>query len=263
MRSRKVEGICRICGQKGPLSFEHIPPEGAFNNRPVITATFEETIELGPDSVAKGQIQQRGMGYHTLCEKCNNTTGHWYGNEFIDWCYQGMEILIRANGKPTIIPFHYLLPLPILKQIVTMFFSVNHENFHRVHEELVNFVLNRDRKYLDPKYRFFVYYNSTGRLRAAGSVGLMDINTSKICLVSEITYPPFGYVMTINSDPPDKRLVEITHFSRYGYYDVKIMSLELPVLPTYLSIPGDYREKERIYEDAAMNAALATEIKKS
>src|SRR5216684_6998566 len=103
MSQMKREGVCHICGNYGPLSFEHIPPRAAFNNRSVIKVKFEEALELGPDGVAKGPIQQQGAGQYTLCRKCNNDTGAWYGKSFVDWCYQGMDILIRTKGKPSLI----------------------------------------------------------------------------------------------------------------------------------------------------------------
>lgn len=57
-------------------------------------------------------------------------------------------------------------------------------------------------------------------------------------------------MMTIDSNPPDGRLAEITHFSHYGYEEFSVFSQRLPVLPTHTVFPGDYRTKERIYRDA-------------
>jgi hypothetical protein len=85
-----------------------------------------------------------------------------------------------------------------------------------------------------------------------GPVGLYNIATGKMSVLSEITYPPFGYVMTLDSPPPDDRLFEITHFARYDYNDFVVMPLQLPVLPTYVAIPGDYREKKEIYQQAGI-----------
>lgn len=31
----KREGICRICGEHKRLTFEHVPPQSAFNSNPV------------------------------------------------------------------------------------------------------------------------------------------------------------------------------------------------------------------------------------
>jgi hypothetical protein len=247
-------GPCHICGIVGPLSYEHIPPEKAFNDRPVLRYPWSADIALGPQQEiilqGKPTKYQRGAGQYTLCEPCNNETGAWYGNQFIDWCYQGMDILIRAQGRPSLIYLHHILPLRVLKQIVTMFFSVNGPQFHEKHHELEAFVKNRWKQYLHPQYRFFVYYNIEGMLRFNGGMALINLNkgSSGITLLSEISFPPFGYVMTIDAPPPDRRLVEITHFARYGYNEFASMPLQLPVLPTHLWIPGDYRNKEEIIE---------------
>jgi len=245
-------GICHICGIHGPLSFEHIPPKAAFNNRPVVRLSFDEAFTLGPDAKPKGKTDQKGMGGYTLCERCNNNTGSWYGNHFVEWCYQGMATLVRAGGNPSLIYLNYVFPLPILKQIVTMFFSVNSSDFQRHHPDLVRFVLNREARFLPPIYRFFVYYNIEGLSRSMGIMALSNIKSGNVSLMSEITYPPFGYVMTINSEPSDKRLFEITDFAKLKYNEFKVMELKLPVLPTHGPAPGDYRSKKQFEEESGI-----------
>jgi len=249
----KREGNCAICGRYGPLTFEHVPPEKAYNDRPVVLVEFEKMIRLAPDERTKGRIQQRGMGAYTLCGKCNNDTGGWYGGAFVDWCAQGMDILRRASGRPTLIYPHHIYPLRVIKQIVTMFFSANPESL-RHHAELVRFVLNKEQRYLSPTYRVFVYYNSVGRTRLYGFAGRLDANTGSTILMSEITFQPFGYVMTLDTPPPDERLIEITHFSRRDYDTQISLPLRLPVLPTHVWVPGDYREKDQIMREAAQSA---------
>ena len=129
MAKTPIMGLCRICGTVGPLSKEHVPPQAAFNDCRYVEAKFETIIELGPDAEVKGKIKQGGVSMYTLCAPCNNNTGKWYGNAFVKWCYQGMEILIRSNGKPSLVYLYHSFPLRIFKQIVTMFFSVNGSNF--------------------------------------------------------------------------------------------------------------------------------------
>lgn len=248
MSRKRPEGLCHICGKFGPLSFEHVPPKAAFNDRPVIEATFNELIQLGLDERPRGRINQRGAGGYTLCERCNNLTGKWYARRFVAWCYQGMDILIRSGGNPTLFYLNYLFPLAIIKQIITMFFSINGPNFADSNPELVDFVLNRDRKYLSPQYRIFVYYNTLGHTRQAPIAGIARLSTGQAIILTEITYPPFGYVMTFDCPPPDQRLVDISHFARYDYEEFVVQELRLPTLPTHLMYPGDYRTKNEILQ---------------
>jgi hypothetical protein len=69
----------------------------------------------------------------------------------------------------------------------------------------------------------------------------MDVYKGTSSFIAEISYPPFGYVMTLDSLPPDKQVVEISGFARYGYYELASISRRFPVLQTYMPMPGDYR----------------------
>ncbi len=239
-------GDCHICGLRGPLSFEHVPPRKAFNDRPIIRANFQDVVGIGPDEPIRGENQQRGLGDYTLCPRCNNNTGGWYGNEFVKWCYQGFNILAMSQGKPSLIYMYYLLPLRIIKQIVVMFFSVNGPEFRQANPELVSFVLDKERKNLSPYYRIYTYYTVGNRLRCSGTSGILNTTTHEVRVFSEITYFPFGYVMTLDTRPPDSRLVDITHFAKYGINEFAIESIRLPVLPIHLWFPGDYRTRDEI-----------------
>jgi hypothetical protein len=42
MSRNKVEGFCKLCGMYGQLTFEHVPPQKAFNNQ---RFSFEATMQ--------------------------------------------------------------------------------------------------------------------------------------------------------------------------------------------------------------------------
>lgn len=255
--NRTVSGTCHICGASGPLSFEHIPPRKAFNDRPVVVLTHEESIGLGPDEIAKGPLQQPGMGAHTLCGSCNNNMGGWYARAFVEWCYRGMAILEASGGNPKLVYAHHMYPLRVIKQIIAMFFSVHHDGWRlrRHNQELVRLLLNKEGKGLPPGYRVYAYFNCVGTYRSNAVSAWVDIYTGENSTFAEITFPPFGYVMTFDSKPPDKRLFDITHFAYMDYREQRSIFLDLPVLPTHLGFSGDYRTKAEIYRDARLNDA--------
>jgi hypothetical protein len=254
MGRKKLSGICHICGKHGQLSFEHVPPEAAFNNRPIMVVPFDEAIKLGPRDVAKGRIQQQGAGGYTLCGKCNNDTGSWYGARFVDWCYAGMEMLIKTDGHPGLICMRRGYPLEIIKQIITMFFSINPPEFAQANPDLVRFILNKRDRGLSPRFRFFVYYNLGNKYRTVGISTQGDITTGRVIMMSEVGYVPFGYVMTIGSEPPDPRLFEITGFSRGYFGRYEELKVRPKILPVHLLYPGDYRTQRQIQEDYVRNA---------
>ena len=89
---KKVEGVCHLCGSFGPLSWEHVPPRAAFNDRPMLCAKVEKL--LGGQMAEElehptGGISRRGAGAYTLCESCNSKTGAWYGRGYTAWAYEG------------------------------------------------------------------------------------------------------------------------------------------------------------------------------
>lgn len=164
MRKRRPDGICHLCGNYGPLSFEHVPPESAFNDQPVVESAIEEAFGREVDDRPRGKINQRGAGAYILCEPCNNVTGSWYADAFAHLCGQGAEVLVRSDFKPKLIYLHYVLPLRVLKQIITMCFSTNTHRWREEHPELEVFVLHRERRWLNRRYRVFAYYNVEGVL---------------------------------------------------------------------------------------------------
>jgi hypothetical protein len=249
MAKRKVVGICHICGKEGPLTFEHIPPESAFNDHPVVIAKFEQMLNAEVGAPIKGRTQQRGAGGYTLCGPCNNKTGHWYGSYFASWCVQGMRILTRSGGEPRLVYPVRTFPLEILKQIVAMFMSANSPEFQAAHPDLVKFVLDPQDRFLNPRYRFFTYYTVSSRLRQIGLTCAIDIERGGTRFMSEITFPPYGYVMTTDSGSPDGRLFEITDFSRFGYREYKELGLKLNVLPIEGIMACDYRTRDEILRD--------------
>ena len=105
--------------------------------------------------------------------------------------------------------------------------------------------------------RFYAYFNMQGKPRYTPRAGLLDIYTKNFSVFSEITYPPFGYMMVLNGKPPSPRVFDITHFAQFDYHDRRTYYLDLPVLPTHLGIPGDYRELDDIYRDEQRNIAEA------
>ena len=79
MARRKMQhGKCALCGAVGDLTFEHVPPQKAFNNLRTISLSWDEAMLLGPEAPVKGKIKQGGVGGYTLCSSCNNDTGAWY-----------------------------------------------------------------------------------------------------------------------------------------------------------------------------------------
>jgi hypothetical protein len=243
---------------EGKLSYEHVPPEAAFNGRPMIYSSAIEILSKNeePDAFDKisGKTKQRGMGAYTLCPKCNNNTGAWYGNRYVDWAHQGMTLAQYASVAPSLAFTFQIFPLYVIKQIVCMFFSANHDGFRDAHPDLVKFVLDPRTRYLKPEVKVWAYFNLSPRARQSGIVGSASLRAGDpIRVFSEISFPPFGYVMTINSEPPNRHMVDISFFSRFERNEWVDINLKLPILSVYSIFPGDYRSRDEVVAQTAAN----------
>lgn len=260
-RKKQVIGNCKICGTYGQLTYEHVPPESAFNKgRFYYTAEMDKILKLGDEDFdiltlkdkKHTRKMQGGVGFYTLCKRCNNNTGLWYGAAFAEWVYQCMSIIVKSNRKPTLYYPTFIYPLRIIKQIISMFFSIKHDYLRNDYEYLVRFVLNKEEKYLPPQVKIFVYYNIEGSNRYIGDIVIGSFNNSNSTLVSEISFPPLGFVMTLDGTCPDQRLTDISSFSEYGYNQWIDHFQKFATLPTYLPFfPTDYRSKDEIVEGMA------------
>lgn len=244
----KKIGRCHVCGEIRKLSFEHVPPKAAFNSRPVLLANFQDLIDNGPEPIKRGKTQQRGAGGYTLCEKCNSLTGHWFGPSYVEFAHQGM--VYRSILKSGVIDScsFYIYPLKVIKQIICMFLSANNPSFSKEYPHLIKFVLDHKVKYLPPSIHIysFIVEGYTSRQSGFSIIGKTFSSNTKLIKISEIAFPPLGFVMTIDSLPPDERLCDITFFSKYDYNSHEFVSLSIALLPIHLFLPGDYRTKDEI-----------------
>lgn len=266
MGRKDVIGSCHICGRHGKLSYEHVPPKSAFNDTKIKRFGFEQVFDKGPEEIPTTgwREDQRGAGGYTLCEKCNNNTGAWYAKDFANWAYEGMRLLSVSGGN---LNLHYpfaVFPLRVIKQIVAMFFSVVNPEFRQKHFELEKFVLNPETKYLPPSIKIYCSFMTGKWARSSGISTIGRFNSSfdgiNTIVMSEIAFTPFVYVMTINSEPPDDRLTDISWFSRYNYEQFDIVYPRFNVLPINYYLPGDYRTIEQMNEDRIKNEMDAVEL---
>lgn len=107
MARQEHTGICHICGEYKKLTYEHIPPEAAFNSQRRKMSTVKELMENKKDNRAPWDIEglkykqfQQGTGFFTLCGECNSFTGAKYGVTYSDFIKAiGAEILKIPKRK--------------------------------------------------------------------------------------------------------------------------------------------------------------------
>lgn len=255
-RRESRKGNCHICGEYGALSFEHVPPQSAFNDQKVITPDINSVLrmrDLDRLAALKGKQSQRGQGGYTLCGKCNSRTGHWYGANYAAWVYQGANYLSKSKDKKTKLAYpYYISPLRVIKQVACMFFSVNAPQFRESHWELEKFVLDKDATGLPRSVKFYVGFLNSDRGRQAGVSASLQLDdgssTPSRRVYSEISFFPFSYILSLDSTAPEYEMLDITFFANYGYNEFALLYLPIPPLSVYTAFPGDFRDRETVLQ---------------
>ena len=247
-------GKCALCGKEDYLTFEHIPPKAAFNSshsKPVTLQTILRTPHEYPWDLSgmKYIDQQSGLGVYSLCKTCNNLTGSWYGSAYTQFAKAAMDMLCSnipeaANG----VQFEKIYPLQIIKQILSMFCSANPT---AAIDDLRAFVLDKNAQGIDKsRYQVRMYFTKTFSKRSCGLFCMCDPRYNSVILASEITVPPFGFVLYI--DPPKEVALngfDITSFTDLPYETPFSVSMPLLFYEVNNYLPFDYRSKEEITTD--------------
>lgn len=264
-----VISTCALCGMKKELTFEHIPPKSAFNKdkaKPI--SLSKEVIESqkypwDTDGFKYTNLQ-KGMGKQCLCKECNNNTGSWYGKAYVEFVRTIEYALKDVNSNEVCtLGIKDIYPLRIIKQIISMFCSINSNRLDEM-RELREFVLNKENFGLDKsKYRICMYFTKSLITKYNGKSVIFKEkeNGVEIRILSELTAYPVGFILYFNpNDLDDFQGVDITSFADCDYDD--IYTIEMPCELTEVNdwLPEHYRSKEEVIQCIQQNKDLEGSI---
>jgi hypothetical protein len=192
-KASRPEGICCLCLETRPLSFEHVPPAAAYNDRPVLHAQLDRLMEghlLDRLENPEGVESQRGAGRHSLCERCNSVTGSWYGKAYIDLVEAAMGPFLQSSAGDQIHFNATIRPLRVLKQMLAMFCSACGPGLAETHSGLTRYLLNREDRNLPPGIDVYLALVDQHSLasRQFGISARADIETGRIFTYAEIAF---------------------------------------------------------------------------
>lgn len=256
---QKHHGRCGLCGKECELTFEHIPPRAAYNSSPVKPVSGKDFFEA-PDHAKrmpweldgiKYSNQQKGMGLYSLCQDCNNNTGSWYGTSYVRFA----EIALNAVCAP--IPDNYnairfpdIYPLRIIKQICSMFCSINSDVGSI--DDLRQFVLDKESQQFDTaKNRISMYFLKNQVSKYMGFTVRGNISTGEIVTLSQLDAFPVGFQLVFD---PDNNMhysgIDISEFARTKYGDLCEVHMPLIVYESNTIFPNDFRTKAEIIQQS-------------
>lgn len=246
---------CRLCGTFDQISFEHIPPKACYNSITRYTKVpfldYIKKADCGNNS-EKLKIEQGGVGFYSLCKSCNNTLGINYVKAYTVFVKCLAIIISRNANNYFLVEIKDLELLKILKQIISMFLSINNYEFSRTFKELTNFVNQIGSNFLPDRFRIFCYLNSEGSFRHLPFSIKGNFYGKPSIACSELCFPPIGLVLTVDyTAEMINGLTEITHFKNASANSKNDVELGIYKLPTITPFLLDYRSKEQVeYEKA-------------
>lgn len=256
MMAKTIEGPCKLCGRHKQLTFEHVPPESAFNSVAVKEFSPEATIDMMTGfggrkpwdfSGLSGKVNQRGGGGYYLCSDCNSNTGSWYISEYVKLAntfHEIIETIKLETGRRCSFQLIDLYPLRIFKAIMTMYCDIN--NGCMGDDQLREFLLNKEsHAFNSEKYKVYIYMAAPGMRRIEG-ISVMFMDGIGLITTSEIGSYPIGTVLCIDKleafTPPGLLL---NSFAEYGYDDkCNVDICGIPYLEINTLFPVDFRSKD-------------------
>lgn len=264
-------GKCALCRQECELTFEHIPPRAAFNSTPTKPVSGEKLLDddrMPWDTTGlKYTNQQKGMGRYSLCPKCNNDTGSWYGDDYIIVAQVVHSILSKPiDPKYQGFGIRNIHPLRFIKQVLSMFCSINNFEDERI-DTLRRFVTAKDAVGLDKsKYKVCMYLTRSKLMKYAPLSVVIKMKESAFesMALSEITAYPLGFVLYF--DPTETFHydgLDITHFADCRFDDVTDIQMPFCIYEMNDFFPTYYRSKEEIQECIDENRKWTEEYAKN
>lgn len=245
MSKEPVLGRCAVCGDHCELTFEHVPPESAFNDWPARIYTLDQWWLFSQGEKSRYEHKQRGSGYTSICAQCNNERGgQWYVPEFLRWV-KGGAIGIQRHAADIekardeqlaatlSLTVRNAAPALFLKQVAMMFLAINEPTFGDDFPELREFVLDRELTGLPSRYRVFLHIHYNLFSLHVGRTPMMNLQAPRVGIASEILYSPFGYTLTID-DTHTEREGEISGFAGLSADTRRDTKVVLPVNDPYL-----------------------------
>lgn len=230
---------CALCGEKKELTFEHVPPQCAFNAKLIYVQRHEHLTEEQNPLYGKYAKSQRGFGKYSLCGACNNNTGSWYVKDFCDFTEQGLK-QVEAMTTPLLKGEFTIRPLNVLKQILMMFISADSSGSLRSKPGLVDYLMQKENVTYPDGIGLYMYANRSAKKRLLGYQVVLDPPETFVKHWSEINFKPFGYFLTYNSPPPNRFMTDITGMKNFAYDQVARIGLPAVYLAVSSPLIGFY-----------------------
>jgi len=231
----KKYGRCRLCGEHRELTFEHIPPQGAFNKGSIRLHGYDNMFNEQSVLYGKSSKSPRGAGRHTLCAQCQTRTGSWYARYYIDFAHE-----MHRNLSDLKQPHHtyHISPFKVLKHALTMFASLESTDYLLDIPKYRAYLLNPSSREMPDGCNVYLYCHIDQGVSRLNGWSVQSDGPGHMVQCWEMAYAPIGLVMCFYRGKPHPYLKCITDWCSYGEDEIA----EVRMRPFVLTIPKDFRE---------------------
>lgn len=257
MGCKGIEGICHVCGKRGKLSFEHIPPKSMGNTgrsrryAMVDIVGGNHRFDISDKTGVRYEQQQQGCGVRTICESCNSFFGQNYVNEFSGCIREFAGILGSespgANQTGIHLEGQNINVLGFFKHVISNFCATTQEGSM---SDCREFLLNRDSTAFPTRYGLFMFAvpNMAEGFVSTGWCQLL-INDGRLGFVqaAALAYYPIGFYLLHKELSTTEATFclgcDITSMAKFAWGERPQHKLDLPFMtlkngfprPTWLS----------------------------
>ena len=260
---QRIRGACRICGEVGDLTFEHIPPKAAGNNQTVRSVPLDRWAAHGrPGEFPRHgwRQHQRGTGGYVLCGRCNSLTGRRYVPHFVElanWTLaslsgKGIWSLPEAavESADVAISVDPVRPGALGRQVLAMLLAVSGTAETAAKRPITRRILLEDYPAAPTDLRVFMTLYRGPGIRVLPVSAMVNLRLRQPQVITEVAFPPFAFIGLLAGPADPKFGVEITEWTELPSSSSAGLRLRLPVSSGHTPFPADYRSLARVKQES-------------
>lgn len=278
-------GRCRICKRYSRFTKEHVPPEKAINQGPVVVFSHQTRPGTNRVSMRPSHESADGVFLYSLCKRCNNQTGNRYGSDYSEFIRAVDPYAVPKNANEIVqISFPTLHPLRIIKQVTSMILSTSAPTDFRRHElvgapgraksdlagidlvapskdeqceifeKLRLFVKRRDSNDFPKEVRVYLFAGVGRRIGfQTGIFFRLDLDTRRAFVAIVTGLYPVHWIFTIG-DGFKEDLTDVTDWTEYSYKQPLKDDIEIPIRWFSGHTPLDFRSPQDLLTSNFINS---------
>lgn len=268
VHKRGALGPCHVCGQTGPLTFEHMPPRSAGNSHARRAVDLETSLAhpIG-DFPSRGWVSmQRGVGLYATCASCNNFGGSTYVPHYLDftasviigleqWARQAESSGLTEAPEKLRMTMQRIHPGAVVRQVLFMLLAASgSEGLGRRYPVLREIVLEKATATLPPEMALrltLLLANQRSRVHHVATEANFDTDRERALV--EVAFTPFAWLLEIG-DPSDREAFDVSSWTEISPEEERQVELVTTVGSIVTAIGGDYRHRWQIPDEELTEA---------